>query len=446
MLPMSDSPRLLRCFSLVCGLALVLVACDDDGGDRKERDTTPDTLSDATGDLADTEADQVTPDPQDLVYVFSAEAATNTWQVTVLVPGQPEAVVRAFPVEELALLSGPAGNDAGPGWGDAVVSPDGSRVFVNATSVDRVAVFETETHTLEALLEVGSRPVHAYNPNHNNELWVHADGEGAFYVIDMTTLAVSEPVVAALANTGHGKLLYTESLGSKYYATNTNDPGAFVIDGEGRTDGTLIPLCARPCDDDPSQTCGATHDKAFNPALGQAIFQCSGATGGHFAFVDAATDTVVDDLVPLTGGLAYTDDYSHIAVVDGAAGRVGFWLTDDPSHDGRDFDLTVDIASPSDRGVLFRDNGSNWEAWVPQIEGHHVVVIALNSGARAELEIGTQSAPGGGHPARRAVFAGHWFVTHADSGIVAIDATTSTAAEPVPIFGIASRLIALPSP
>jgi hypothetical protein len=79
------------------------------------------------------------------------------------------------------------------------------------------------------VLDVGERPVHLWNPNHGSEIWTHADGLGAFYVIDQTSLAVSDPVVAALNDTGHGKLLYAEELGSKYYATNTNDPGGFPM-------------------------------------------------------------------------------------------------------------------------------------------------------------------------------------------------------------------------
>ena len=63
-------------------------------------------------------------------------------------------------------------------------------------------------------------------------------------MIDPISLTVSEPVTAALDETGgHGKLLYAEELGTQYYATNTNNPGVFPINGDDKTTSEMVTLC-----------------------------------------------------------------------------------------------------------------------------------------------------------------------------------------------------------
>jgi outer membrane protein assembly factor BamB len=372
-----------------------------------------------------------TPDPPDdpthehgeLAWYFGSDTEANVWSVTLVdsaAPGEPD----RLELDELATLSGSAGNDAGPSWGDAMLSSDGARIFVNATSVDKVAVFDVESGSLEAVLDVGARPVHLYNPNHGDEIWTHADGEGAFYVIDQSTLAVSDPVVAALTGTGHGKLVYAEDLGSKYFATNTNDPGAFVLDGAAKSDGTYIALCGAPCEDDPDSTCGGTHDKAYNPGMGWALFQCSGVSGGNYAFVDAATDEVVQDLVPIAGGIASTPGGEYILVIDGDL--VQIWDTSAADHDGLNFDHTLTLSgSPSDRGTEFRQTEAGWEAWMPQNDGTKVIVVDLDSLATEELEIGTLTPPAGaGHFARRSALGTNYFFNANDQGVVMVDLET----------------------
>ena len=375
-------------------------------------------------------------------WYFGSDAEANVWSVTLLdsaAPEQPDTLA----LDELATLSGSAGNDAGPSWGDAILSSDGSRIFVNATSVDKVAVFDVASGSLEAVLDVGARPVHLYNPNHGDEIWTHADGEGAFYVIDQGTLAVSEPVVAALADAGHGKLVYAEDLGSKYYATNTNDPGAFVIDGAAKTDGTHIPLCGAPCEDDPDSTCGGTHDKAYNPGMGWALFQCSGVSGGNYAFVDASTDEVVHDLVPITGGIANTPGGEYILVIDGDL--VQIWDTSAANHDGLTFDATLTLSGhPSDRGTEFRqtDDGG-WEAWMPQNEGSKVIVVDLDSRATEEIEIGSLTPPpDAGHFARRSALGADYFFNANDQGVVMIDLETHELTQGLAVDAVA-RIIPL---
>lgn len=382
------------------------------------------------------------------VWYFSQDVTTNAWKVTIVDPSTTTGVIKTFAVDDLGDLSGDAGNGAGPSWGDVAVGTGKTRVFANAMNVGRVAVFNTDTQSLETVLEVGGRPVHLFNPNHGTELWSHADAEGAFYVIDQETLEVSDPIVAAQNDTGHGKLLYAHELGTDYYATNTNDAGAFPIDGAARTVGEMLSLCAQPCADDPSTpedesllTCGGTHDKGYNPKMGWAYFQCSGATSGHFAFVDTATNTVVHDLVPMSGSVAHSPGYEYTLLLNGD--DVQIWDTAAPGHNGLDFDATVTLSgSPSSRGTEFRQNAAGqWEAWLPQNAGTQVSIVNLATLQVDTVEIGVVTAPpGGGHFNRRGIFGGSHFFTWSDAGIVMIDADTHEVTQFAASVGEISRL------
>src|SRR5690606_8260252 len=80
------------------------------------------------------------PDQGENAWYFGSDAQANVWSVAIVdsaAHDEPD----TLEIDELAALSGAAGNDAGPGWGDAILSSDGGRIFVNATSVDKVAVF-----------------------------------------------------------------------------------------------------------------------------------------------------------------------------------------------------------------------------------------------------------------------------------------------------------------
>lgn len=390
---------------------------------------------DDTGPIDGTSTGDV-PSSGGTAWYLGADPDGNRWTVTVVDPTDPALVVMEMDVDDLAALSGPMprGNGAGPNWADALPSTDQGRIFANARSVDKVAVFETTTFTLEAVLDVGAAPVHIFNPNQGNEIWTHADTPGEFYVIDQTSLSVSDPVVAS-SHGGHGKLLYAEQLGTKYYATEVNDPGVFPIDGDTLTVGPLIELCGQPCEDDPGTpddesllTCGGTHYKAFDPASGYAIFQCSGDTGGNYAFVDTSDDTVVADLVPMAGSVAFSHGWAYTLVIDADAG-VQIW---DSGADGHDvvtaFDGVVDVpGSPNATGTDFRERDDGvWEAWLPENQGTGLAVIDLSSYTMTEeIEIGPLSpAAGSTSASRRGIIGGHWFFTYNDDGIVIVDLDT----------------------
>lgn len=383
------------------------------------------------------------PEHGEKAWYFGSDAATNVWSVAIVDSAAHEDP-DTFEIDELAALSGSAGNDAGPSWGDAIVSSNGARIFANATTIDKVAVFDVASGSLEAVLDVGARPLHIYNPNHGNEIWTHADGEGAFYVIDQITLEVSGPIAAGLTGTGHGKLVYGEELGSKYFATNTNDPGAFVLDGAAKTDGIHIPLCGVPCADDPDSTCGGTHDKAYNPGMGWALFQCSGDSGGTYAFVDAQTDAVVQDLVAINGAIASSPGGEYILVIDGDL--VQIWDTGAAGHDGITFDATLTLSGhPSDRGTEFRQTyDGGWEAWMPQNDGSKVIVVDLDSRATEEIEIGKLTPPpDAGHFARRSALGSDYFFNANDEGIVMIDLETRELTQG-PATDAVARIVPIP--
>jgi|GEM_PF-2857326 len=79
-------------------------------------------------------------------------------------------------------------------WGDVVITHDHSQVFAIEQSLSQAVVINTETRVIDATIDIGPSPVHMYHPK-PNEVWVHSDAEGAFYVIDRDTLAV-ETIVA----------------------------------------------------------------------------------------------------------------------------------------------------------------------------------------------------------------------------------------------------------
>ena len=369
-------------------------------------------------------------------WYFGSDSTSNSWNLDISGISDFSTLSKSTTFDDLSALSASedlGGNGQGPTWNDALLSSDGKRIFANARSVNKVAVFDVETRSLETILDVGERPVHMFNPNHGNEIWVHADGPGSFYIIDQTTLAVSEPVVAALEDTGHGKLLYAKELGTKYYATNTNDPGIFPIDGAARTSGTMIQLCDSPCEDDTetadvdesTETCGGTHDKAYNPVMKYVVVQCSGSNRGKYAFVDAETDEVVQDLVEISGSITHSTSNEYILSINGD--QVQIWDTGKEGHDGIAFDATVTVdGKPSARGTVFAQNAQEqWEAWIPQTEGTKVAILNLTTLEIAYAEIGTLTEPAGAsHFSRRAGLVDGKFLSYNDDGTVLVDMTT----------------------
>ena len=370
------------------------------------------------------------------VYYFWTDSETNTHGVTVADSESDFAVVEEFTVDELSAITAPeneGGNGEGAAWGDAVVSEDGSRLFVNARNADKVVVIDTQSREIETILDVGDRRVHSYS--YNGELWVHVDGDGGFNIIDQKTLEVSELVEANTLGTGHGKLLVSEGLGNETYATNTNEPAVFPINTETREVGAPIEIAGG------NPEIG-THDKGYDPATGLAFFQLTEDAG--FSFIDAETNEVVFDLVPIVGRITHTPDDDYILILNADADRndVGIWNTTLDTHTQPEFDSEVTVGGGvAVNGTEFYLDGEDWEAWIPQTEGDSVAVLNLSTNEVEYIDVGNLTAPEGTrHFSRRGGIDSDYFFTYFDEGGVRIDLDSSEVSEPIPLGGDIARM------
>ncbi|MGK7934732.1 MAG: hypothetical protein AB4206_02850 [Xenococcaceae cyanobacterium] len=371
------------------------------------------------------------------VYYFWTDAESNTHGVTVADSESDDfSVVGEFTIDELSALTAPeneGGNGEGAAWGDAVVSNDGSRIFVNARNADRVVVIDTATRSVETILEVGDRPVHSFI--YEDEVWVHVDNDGGFNVIDRQTLEVSEFIATNTVGTGHGKLLLSEELGSNTYVTNTREPSVFPINLETREVGAPIEIGGGNPDI-------GTHDQGYDPATGWAFFQLTGDAG--FSFIDVETNEVVLDQVPLVGRVAHTPDDEYILILnaDAEENDIGIWNTTLDTHTQPEFDAEVTIGGEvSVNGTEFYQDGSDWEAWIPQTVGDNVAVLNLSTNEVDYIEVGNLTVPeGASHFSRKGEIDDEYFFTYADEGGVRIDLDSYEVSEAIPLGGEISRM------
>ena len=155
-------------------------------------------------------------------------------------------------------------------------------LFVVDRANAQIVVVDTEKLEAVKTIDVGQRPVHIYNPFKKDEIWVHADGEGTWYVIDGKTLEVTAKIAKPFANPGHGKLLYHKDLGTKAYVTDVNNTTITVIDLEQKSVIKTFELCeGKP----------GTHYAVYSTVTKRAYFECFGI--GKTAIVDPTTDTVL---------------------------------------------------------------------------------------------------------------------------------------------------------
>ena len=371
------------------------------------------------------------------VYYFWTNEESNTHGVTVADSESDNfSVVDEFTVEEISAITAledENGNGEGAAWGDAVVSNDGSRIFVNARNADKVVVIDTATHEVETSLDVGDRPVHSFV--YEDEIWVHADGDGSFNVIDQETLEVSEAIDANTVGTGHGKLLLSEELGADTYVTNTAEPAVFPIDLETKEVGEPIEIGGG----NPEL---GTHDKGYDPATGLAFFQLTEDAG--FSFIDAETNEVVLDRVPILGRVAHTPDDEYILILNAEAEKndIGIWDTTSDIHTQPKFDSEVTIGGEvSVNGTEFYQDGEDWEAWIPQTEGDNVAVLNLKNNEVELIDVGDLTVPESArHFSRVGEIDNEHFFTYSDEGGVKIDLDTSEVSDSIPLGGSVSHM------
>ncbi|NKE34818.1 hypothetical protein GWG54_03110 [Natronococcus sp. JC468] len=187
----------------------------------------------------------------------------------------------------------------GYAYGDAVVTSNGSQLFVIEETIGQVLAIDLEAREIAAEIAMGPDGTHMYHPV-DDEMWAHSDAEGTFYVIDTENHEVVETVDAGLEGEGHGKLLSHEDFGDVGYGTNVNDPALHVIDltEYERTDS--IELGEE----------GGTHYKAYGPQNGLAYVEYGDVT----AVVDVETNEVVDEL-DVAGGMYLTPDEELLGIV-----------------------------------------------------------------------------------------------------------------------------------
>ena len=366
---MDDSVERRSVIGAAGGLAITsLAGCLGNGSD----DAADDSDNDSNGD----EPDAIGSDG--LVYAFAPD------RVSILDPAEGEVV------DEIT------DEFDGESWADPQITHDYGQIFVVEESLSQVHVIDTETRTHETAIDVGPGINHIYHPV-DDEIWVHADDEGAFYVIDVDALEVSEIVESGLDGEGHGKLLYHEAMGDTGYATNVNDPGIPVIDLEAYERTEFVEF----------GEAGGTHYKAYGPRNGLAYVEYVGGT----TVVDTETVDIVDEL-DFTGGMFLSPGEDRLAIVDDEVYFV------DVTSENSDVlgSLAID-GGPST--VRFEPEGET--AFVANAESDDVVVIDVEELEEVDrLEAGEIDGRN-----RMAVSGDDYFITPADAdeSVAVIDMT-----------------------
>ena len=366
---MDDSVERRSVIGAAGGLAITsLAGCLGNGSD----DAADDSDNDSNGD----EPDAIGSDG--LVYAFAPD------RVSILDPAEGEVV------DEIT------DEFDGESWADPQITHDYGQIFVVEESLSQVHVIDTETRTHETAIDVGPGINHIYHPV-DDEIWVHADDEGAFYVIDVDALDVSEIVESGLDSEGHGKLLYHEAMGDTGYATNVNDPGIPVIDLEAYERTAFVEF----------GEAGGTHYKAYGPRNGLAYVEYVGGT----TVVDTETVDIVDEL-DFTGGMFLSPGEDRLAIVDDEVYFV------DVTSENSDVlgSLAID-GGPST--VRFEPEGET--AFVANAESDDVVVIDVEELEEVDrLEAGEIDGRN-----RMAVSGDDYFITPADAdeSVAVIDMT-----------------------
>ncbi len=341
-----------------------------------------------------------------------------------------------------------------------------NRYNVDGEEINQVIVFETSDYSFQAVDIDGGRLTHMFNPNHEDFVWTHSDVEGAFYVINVHSLVKEGPFVAALNDTGHGKLLYHPDLGTKSYATNTDVPAAFPVERSNRTVGDAITLCEVLDDNDnpiidtegDGRAFGGTHDKAYGVGNKYVYFQCSGSatvdgktyTNGRQAVVDTTTNQVVDHLnlpgraaQPYGNVLYFTDGANNIISSIDTRVNDGLNVTDQLTvGDHPHYDIKMYESAGVKYGITTTLSDGE--------DGNDVLLIKLHDDGKLELmrrvEIGKLTVPEGArHFDRRNGISKSHFFTVNDEGIVILKLSEligggTVNQEVVPLTGAVSRV------
>jgi len=213
-------------------------------------------------------------------------------------------------------------------WNDGVYMQDannskgyvliGSRVDeTNAFGdvVSHMYAVSTGDRRVVTKAEVGSRVVHSYGVYPKNEFWMHSDGNGLFYVInldDLETVAHND-IEAKVEKAAHGKLLWDESpkLGKRGFATSTGETFLFEIDLEKKEQ--VLAYDFSPFTGD---KCKGLHAIAYSEVNEHVYAECSGSGGAIEFDVSGGSIQFVHQFEDANGALYETPDGRFVVASD----------------------------------------------------------------------------------------------------------------------------------
>ncbi len=135
----------------------------------------------------------------------------------------------------------------------SVVSPDGSKIFITATDLGRVAVVDAESLELTGSIAVGAHDTHANARTAANELWVVNEDDNTVSVIDMDTEEVTHTIAHESIFVPH--MVRFDQRDELAYIANIAGNQISVVDLETYevVDTLLAPGVSEvgPCDADP---------------------------------------------------------------------------------------------------------------------------------------------------------------------------------------------------
>jgi len=210
------------------------------------------------------------------------------------------------------------------GWNDGVYmqSPNndegyvmiGSRVDeTNALGdvVSHAFAISTTNRKVIAKTEVGPRVVHSYGVYPQNEFWMHSDGNGLFYVINLDDLnkPSHDNIEAKVDIPSHGKLQWDESpkLGNRGFATSTGEKFLFEIDLKRKIQTDAFNFTSFSGD-----SCRGLHAIAYSELNNHVYAECSGS-GGAIEF-DVSNNDIkfVHQFDKADGALYETPDGKYV--------------------------------------------------------------------------------------------------------------------------------------
>ncbi|WP_049927271.1 YncE family protein [Halopiger goleimassiliensis] len=378
-------------------LAIGLAGCMDDN-EEDETDSEPATTGSNGGDESEGNETDTDPSSDD----DSGDDSTGEGSEGLLYAFAPDRAVLIDP-EAGEIVTDLDAELSDADWGDARLTHDERKLFAVESGNNRVGVVDTDARAFVDWVDVGPGATHAFHPV-DDEIWVHADAEGRFYVIGVDSHEVEHVVQSGFDVSGHGKLIHHDEIYPTAYATNTDDSALHVIDLEAHE---------RPDSIEAVGDEGGTHYAMYAPENGLVYVERSG--GDDMPVVDPATDEVVDRL-DINGGLSIGPNLERLAVWEGD--QVHFI---DATDEDSEILGTLDLEGRGPDDVDYFEEDGTLYAIVANTTSSEVSVVNVD-----DLEIVAHVAAGsisrdGEHLHRSGTLAdGNYFTTSGADGTVPI--------------------------